>query len=102
MRKGVEKRKCGAYPQNIVKCGMGVRGRGRNVQVQAPSCVLRLLDINHDPEGVAFVHQVKKHSLLPSESSLTCAQLSVFSAHTWQHSCSALLMSTRYVSRGNH
>lgn len=65
MREGVERRKLGAYSQNTVRFWNGVRRRRKNVQVHTPRGVLRPLGTNRVLEEV---HQVKEHSLLPTES----------------------------------
>lgn len=84
MREGVESRKLSAHSQNTVKLQNRVKRRGRNVQVCAPLSVLRLLGNNHDSEEAASVHQVKEHSLLPSELFVSRGHLATFPAPAWQ------------------
>lgn len=60
------------------------RGQGlyRPVLPSPQPHVLRPLGTNCGPEGVAFVWQVKEHSLLATESFVTCGHCSTFSVPT--------------------
>lgn len=84
MREGVERRKLSVYPQNTGRLQDRVTRRRRSVQVWAPLSVLRLLGNSHDSEEAALVHWVQEHSLLPTESFVTCGHLSTSPAPAWQ------------------
>lgn len=77
-------------PRTLRGCetGQGGGGQGlyRPVLPSPQPHVLRPLGTNCGPEGVAFVWQVKEHSLLATESFVTCGHCSTFSVPTWQPS----------------
>lgn len=66
--------------------GGGGQGLYRSVLPSPQPHVLRPLGTNCGPEGVAFVWQVKEHSLLATESFVTCGHCPTFSVPTWQPS----------------